>query len=216
MDLARMRLEYETAGMAETDVDPDPIVQFNAWLRVAAEAEVTEANAMVVSTVDGEGQPWSRYLLLKKADQDGFDFYTNYESDKSLHLAHQPRAALTFGWLELRRQVNVVGTVVRVPDRESDDYWAVRPRGSQIGGWASHQSRPLDDRQTLLDRYQELEAHHGDDEPVPRPVHWGGWRVVPHTIELWQGRPNRLHDRLRYTRPTPTPGTPWSLTRLSP
>jgi pyridoxamine 5'-phosphate oxidase len=210
VDLARMRLEYETAGMAESDLDPDPVVQFNAWLRVAVDAELVEPNAMVVSTVDGEGQPWSRYLLLKKADHDGFDFYTNYEGNKSVQLEANPRAALTFGWLALRRQVNVAGPVSRVPAEESDAYWAVRPRGSQIGSWASQQSRPIADREELLRRYRAIESEH--DGPVPRPVHWGGWRLWPHTIELWQGRPNRLHDRIRYTRD----GSGWTMSRLAP
>ena len=210
MDLARMRLEYETKGISEHDFDADPVVQFNAWLKLAVEAEVVEPNAMVVSTVDDQGQPWSRYLLLKKATAEGFDFYTNYESNKSLQLSSQPRASVTFGWLEMRRQVNVAGTVSRVPDKESDDYWAVRPRGSQIGGWASDQSRPLADRQVLLDRYQQLEQDLGED--VPRPDHWGGWRLSPVMIEFWQGRENRLHDRLRYTL---TDGH-WQLSRLAP
>jgi pyridoxamine 5'-phosphate oxidase len=205
-----MRLEYETKGISEHDFDPDPIVQFNAWFQLAVEAEVVEPNAMVVSTVDGQGQPWSRFLLLKGATTEGFDFYTNYESNKSLQLMDQPRAALTFGWLEMRRQVNVTGTVARVPEPESDEYWAVRPRGSQIGGWASNQSRPLDDRQALLDRYRQLE--HDLGEPVPRPEHWGGWRLSPVVIEFWQGRANRLHDRLRYT----LIDGHWQLRRLAP
>jgi pyridoxamine 5'-phosphate oxidase len=210
MDLARMRLEYETTGISEEAFEVDPFAQFNAWLQLAIGAQVVEPNAMVVSTVDGDGQPWSRYLLLKKATADGFDFYTNYESHKSLQLAGQPLAALTFGWLEMRRQVNVAGPVRRVPDTESDQYWAVRPRGSQIGGWASDQSRPVGDRQALLDRYQQVDADFG--EIVPRPDHWGGWRLSPTMVEFWQGRPNRLHDRLRYTL---TDGH-WHLSRLAP
>ncbi len=210
MDLAKMRLEYETAGISEEDLASEPFTQFNEWLMLAVEAEVVEPNAMVVSTVDGDGQPWSRYMLLKKATVEGFDFYTNYESNKSLQLAGQPRAALTFGWLEMRRQVNVAGPVSRVPDPESDEYWAVRPRGSQIGGWASNQSRPLTDHQDLLDRYQKLDADFG--ETVPRPDHWGGWRLSPTMVEFWQGRQDRLHDRLRYT----LVGGRWELSRLAP
>ncbi|MCP3992726.1 MAG: pyridoxamine 5'-phosphate oxidase [Actinomycetia bacterium] len=210
MDLAKMRLEYETAGISEEDLASEPFTQFNEWLMLAVEAEVVEPNAMVVSTVDGDGQPWSRYMLLKKATVEGFDFYTNYESNKSLQLVGQPRAALTFGWLEMRRQVNVAGPVSRVPDPESDEYWAVRPRGSQIGGWASNQSRPLTDHQDLLDRYQKLDADFG--ETVPRPDHWGGWRLSPTMVEFWQGRQDRLHDRLRYT----LVGGRWELSRLAP
>ncbi len=206
-----MRTEYESSGIDVGDLDPDPIVQFKAWLRVAVAAELTEANAMVVATVDGDGQPWSRYVLLKAASENGFDFYTNYESNKSVQLAASGRAALTFGWLELRRQVNVAGRVERVPAAEADAYWEVRPRGSQVGSWASPQSRPLVDRQELLDRVVAVDAAHRQ-EAVPRPAHWGGWRVRPHTIEFWQGRQNRLHDRIRYTRE----GEGWRVGRLAP
>lgn len=205
-----MRLEYETDGISENDFDVNPLTQFNVWLQVAVEADFDEPNAMVLSTVDPDGQPWSRYVLLKKASDDGFDFYTNYESHKSVQLAGWPKASLTFGWLSLRRQVNISGSVQRISDVESNDYWTARPRGSQIGGWASDQSRPLRDRQELLDRYARFESAHPGD--VPRPPHWGGWRVVPHMVEFWQGRQNRLHDRLRYTL---VEGN-WQLTRLAP
>jgi pyridoxamine 5'-phosphate oxidase len=207
-----MRLDYETGGISEADFGPEPFSQFDQWLQVAVEAELTEPNAMVVSTVDAEGQPWSRYVLLKGVTADGFDFYTNYESAKSTQIEANPRASLTFGWLPLRRQVNVSGRVVRVPDAESDAYWAVRPRQSQLGGWASAQSRALGSRQDLLDRYAEVEASYDGRADVPRPPHWGGWRIVPHTVEFWQGRPNRLHDRLRYV----LAGDGWELIRLSP
>lgn len=205
-----MRKEYETTGMDVDDLSADPVEQFHRWLQVAVEAELEEPNAAVVSTVDGDGQPWSRYVLLKSVTDAGFDFYTNYESHKSHHLNTAPRAALTIGWLGLRRQVNIAGTVVAVPEADSDAYWAVRPRGSQIGGWASAQSRPLIDRKELLDRYEEADQGHGDE--VPRPAHWGGWRVIPHTIEFWQGRTNRLHDRLRYERTE----NGWAPGRLAP
>lgn len=205
-----MRKEYETTGMDVDDLSADPVEQFHRWLQVAVEAELEEPNAAVVSTVDGDGQPWSRYVLLKSVTDAGFDFYTNYESHKSNHLNTAPRAALTIGWLGLRRQVNIAGTVVAVPEADSDAYWAVRPRGSQIGGWASAQSRPLIDRKELLDRYDEADQGHGDE--VPRPAHWGGWRVIPHTIEFWQGRTNRLHDRLRYERTE----NGWAPGRLAP
>ena len=211
MDLARMRREYEADGLHEEQFGPDPFVPFAEWLRVAVEAGLDEPNAMVLSTVDAEGQPWNRYVLLKGASPDGFELYTNYESNKSLQMTAQPRAALCFGWLALSRQVTVAGAVGRVPEAESDAYWEVRPRGSQLGSMASDQSRPLRSRQDLLERYAELETTHPG--PVPRPPHWGGWRLVPHTVEFWQGRSNRLHDRLRYTlRPDGT----WDLTRLAP
>jgi pyridoxamine 5'-phosphate oxidase len=216
VDLARMRREYEHDGLDEADVDPDPIHQFSLWLQVAVDAGLEEPNAMVVSTVDTAGQPWSRFVLLKQAGAEGFDFFTNYGSAKSQHLTATPLGSLCFGWLALRRQVVIAGTVARVPAEESDTYWAVRPRGSQLGGWASTQSRPLSSRQELLDRYAEAERTYPDQ--VPRPPHWGGWRLTPHTMEFWQGRTNRLHDRLRYTRPPGDDGHdgPWRLTRLAP
>lgn len=208
-----MRREYEEHGLTEDEADPDPLVQFTGWLRVAVEAGIDEPNAMVLATVDADGQPWSRFVLLKGASEAGFDFYTNYGSNKSQQMTAVPRAALTFGWLALSRQVTVAGEVARVPAAESDAYWDLRPRGSQIGSMASAQSRPVVARAELLRRYDELDAAHPG--PVPRPDNWGGWRLVPHTIELWQGRTNRLHDRLRYTRPG-GPGTPWARERLNP
>ncbi len=213
MDLARMRREYEEHGLTESEADADPLVQFTGWLRVAVEAGIDEPNAMVLATVDGDGQPWSRFVLLKGATEAGFDFYTNYGSSKSQQMLAVPRASLTFGWLALSRQVMVAGPVAKVPADESDAYWDLRPRGSQLGSMASDQSRPIASRADLLRRYDELEAAHPG--PVPRPDNWGGWRLVPHTIELWQGRTNRLHDRLRYTRPG-GPGTPWTRERLNP
>ncbi len=211
VDLARMRLEYETAGIEPGDLAADPAEQFQRWLADAIEAELYEPNAMIVSSVDADGQPWSRYVLLKGAGSAGFDFYTNYRSLKSQQLEANPRAAATFGWLPLHRQVNVAGTVERIPEAESDAYWAVRVRGSQLGAWASEQSSELPDRDTLLRRYDEADARFADD--VPRPEHWGGWRLVPHTVEFWQGRRNRLHDRLRYRR---VGDTGWDVVRLSP
>lgn len=211
VDLATMRLEYETTGLDLGDLADDPVEQFDRWLGDAVRGGVFEPNAMVLATVDGEGQPWTRHVLLKGAGPDGFEFYTNYRSDKSRHLGANPRASATFGWLELHRQVNVAGVVERVPADESDRYWEVRIRGSQLGAWASEQSRELPDRETLQARYREIEQRYPG--AVPRPEHWGGWRLVPHTIEFWQGRLNRLHDRLRYQR---QPDGHWSRARLSP
>lgn len=210
-----MRLEYETEGIDASTFAADPFTQFDRWLEVAVTAGLDEPNAMVVATVDEEGQPWSRYLLLKGVTDGGFEFYTNYESNKSRQMDRTGRASLTFGWNALRRQVNIAGTVRRVDPAVSDHYWSVRPRGSQLGGWASEQSRPLADRQELLDRYEEADRTHGED--VPRPEHWGGWRVEPHTVEFWQGRANRLHDRLRYVTAEPsTADSSWDLLRLAP
>jgi pyridoxamine 5'-phosphate oxidase len=181
-------------------------------LAVAVDAGITEANAMVLATVDDRGRPWSRYVLLKEVDDRGFTFFTNYTSYKSQELAGQGVGALTFGWLDLRRQVNISGAVEAVSGSESDEYWAVRPRGSQLGSWASKQSRVIADRSVLDEWFAEVEARF-DGGPVPRPPDWGGWRVVPDTIEFWQGRQNRLHDRIRYLR---QPSGTWSRNRLSP
>ncbi len=215
LDVARMRDEYQTAGIDVDDLDADPIAQFHQWLSVAVDARVTEANAMVLSTVDPDGQPWSRFVLLKDVDERGFTFYTNYSSNKSKELVQQPRAALTFGWLELRRQVNIAGSVNKVDDAESDAYWAVRPRGSQLGSAASRQSEPVPDRSVIERWYHEAEARWADGSVVPRPPYWGGWRLEPHTIEFWQGRLNRLHDRIRYRR-APAESAGWIRQRLSP
>lgn len=208
-----MRLEYEAAGLAEADVADDPFRQFDVWLTDAVEAEIHEPNAVVVSTVDGNGQPWSRYVLLKAVDGRGFDFFTNYESNKSSQLADHPSGAMTFGWLELHRQVNIAGPVERLAGEESDRYWAQRTRGSQLGGWASAQSSVLESRDQLMARYDEIGKRFPNE--VPRPPHWGGWRLVPHTVEFWQGRQNRLHDRLRYVR-SGAHDHGWELLRLSP
>lgn len=211
VDLARMRLEYEATGIGPDDLADDPMDQFDRWMADAVLAELFEPNAMVVSTVDEDGQPWSRYLLLKGAGPEGFDFYTNYGSHKSRQLSGNPRASATFGWLDLHRQVNVAGTVERVPSSESDAYWSVRLRGPKLGAWASEQSGEIPDRETIERRYREIESRFPDD--VPRPEHWGGWRLIPHTVEFWQGRLNRLHDRLRYRRGA---DGSWELVRLSP
>lgn len=211
VDLAKMRLEYETAGLDGADMAPDPVEQFDRWMAEAIAADLYEPNAMVVSTVDPAGQPWSRTVLLKGVSTAGFDFYTNYGSHKSNHLDHNPKAAATIGWLGLHRQVNLAGGVERISAEESDRYWSVRTRGSQLGAWASEQSQELVDRDTLLRRYDEAEARFPDE--VARPEHWGGWRIVPHTIEFWQGRRNRLHDRLRFRLDA---DGAWGLVRLSP
>jgi len=206
-----MRFEYETEGIDRAEFAADPITQFKEWLKIAVEAELDEPNAMVVATVDGEGQPWSRFVLLKDVGEAGFSFFTNYESNKSNELGLNPKCSLTFGWPELRRQINVAGSAQRVSVEESDQYWDVRPRGSQLGGWASNQSRELESRQELLDRYDDFDKANPDI--VARPDHWGGWVVAPHMVEFWQGRTNRMHDRLRYRLES---NAKWSLVRLAP
>ncbi len=213
MDLADRRETYEEAGVDVADVNSDPIEQFERWYREAEAADLWEPNAMVVSAVDADGWPTSRFVLMKGFDHAGFVFYTNLESDKAAALDGSRRAALTFGWLPLRRQVRVLGTVDRVSDDEADDYFAQRPRGSQVGAWASPQSQVIADRAELDRRFAAFEAGVGDGL-IERPSHWGGYRVSPTRIEFWQGRPNRFHDRLRYE--LADDGSSWSLCRLAP
>ncbi len=209
-DLARQREEYETAGLDVADVADDPIEQLTSWFREADDAGVYEPNAMVVSTVDVDGRPDGRVVLVKAIDQRGIVFYTNYESAKGRALDHAGFAAANFAWLPLHRQVRISGSVERVSNDESDTYFSVRPRGSQIGAWASQQSQPIADRATLEQRWAEVDARFGD--VVPRPPHWGGYRIEPDTIEFWQGRRNRMHDRVRYDRSSDG----WTRTRLQP
>jgi pyridoxamine 5'-phosphate oxidase len=205
------RVQYETAGLDLVDVDPDPMAQWHRWHDDAFEAGLAEPNAMTVATVDDAGAPDARIVLVRGADARGFTFFTNYESTKSRQLAARPVATATFAWLDLHRQVRVRATVERVDPAESDEYFASRPRGSQIGAWASPQSDVIASRDELEQRVAAVEARfHGAD--VPRPLHWGGWRLRPIEWEFWQGRPSRLHDRLRY-RPG---GERWIVERLAP
>jgi pyridoxamine 5'-phosphate oxidase len=211
MDLAHLRREYEDRGIDIADVDPDPIAQVRLWLADAQAVGVFEANAMVLSTADPEGRPSGRFVLLKGLDERGFVFYTNYDSPKARDLDEVGLAALTIGWLELHRQVRVEGSAERLTEEESDAYFASRPHGAQIGAWASQQSRPLPERAELDRAVGEVLARFPEDD-VTRPPFWGGYLVRPETIELWQGRANRLHDRLRYRRE----GEGWLIERLAP
>jgi len=210
-DVASLRQNYTRDGLTESAADPDPLHFFHRWFDEALAAGVTEPNAMTLATVDDDGQPAARIVLLKGLDERGFVFYTNYESRKGREMAAQPRAALVFWWEALERQVRIEGTVEKVTPEESDAYFASRPRGSRLGAWVSDQSQPIADRSVLEEKLDEVEQRY-DDEPVPRPPHWGGYRVVPTLIEFWQGRPNRLHDRLEYTRA----GEGWARQRLAP
>jgi pyridoxamine 5'-phosphate oxidase len=218
-ELASRRKDYETAGLDLPDVDGDPMVQWHRWYAEASEGGCVEPNAFVLGTVDSEGWPQSRYLLVRGADERGFTFFTNYESAKSQQLAAQGRASMLFTWLQLHRQVRVVGTVQRVPDAESDEYFASRPRGSQLGAWSSPQSTPIPDRDWLEQRVAQMADTFGEAE-VPRPAFWGGWLLTPHRFEFWQGRPSRLHDRLAYTLlgvdDDHPHGDSWQIDRLAP
>ena len=214
IDVAGMRRHYTTTGLAETDLAGDPMDQFARWLSEAATAGVDEPNAMVVSTVDAQGQPSARTVLLKGYDRRGFVFYSNYGSRKGAELAANPKVALLFLWHPLARQVIVTGRAERVPAAETEAYFRSRPHGSRLGAWASEQSRPVDTREELERRYAELERRYPPGEPVPVPPFWGGYRVTPAAVEFWQGRANRLHDRLRYQREAP--GAKWETVRLQP
>lgn len=211
MDAASLRKEYTRAGLDRADVDSDPIVQFNAWFEETLAADLHEPNAMILATATAEGRPSARTVLLKGYDERGFVFYTNYEGRKAGELETNPRCALLFYWGELERQVRIEGRASRLSDEESDAYFASRPRGSRLGAWASQQSRPVEDRRVLEERVRKLEAEYESRE-ILRPPFWGGYRVEAEVVEFWQGRENRLHDRLVYRRDP----AGWMVERLQP
>jgi pyridoxamine 5'-phosphate oxidase len=209
--LAELRIDYARGSLDENSVDTDPIRQFQLWLEQALDAQLPEPNAMTVATVDAEGRPSARILLIKGVDERGFVFYTNYESRKGRELAGNPHASLLFHWIELERQVRIEGVVEKTSAEQSDAYFASRPLASRIGAWASEQSREIATRAELEAREKAFAERFG--ESPPRPPHWGGYRLVPDRIEFWQGRPSRLHDRILYTREA---DNRWQISRLSP
>lgn len=198
------------AGLSEKDARPDPLHQFDIWFREALDAALPLPNAMTLATVTPEGAPDARIVLLKGLEHGGFAFYTNYGSRKARQLEARPAACLVFQWSELERQVRVAGVVEKVSAAESDAYFASRPLGARLSAWASPQSEPVASRDVLERQMKEMQALHG--EQPPRPPHWGGYRVLPRTIEFWQGRADRLHDRLLYTRGD----SGWRIERLAP
>lgn len=210
-DLARLRTDYKRAALGERDVAADPIAQFARWFDEAVAAQVPEPNAMTLATVDADGQPAARIVLLKAVDARGFVFHTNYDSRKGRDIGANPRVALVFFWPELERQVRVEGCAERVSAKDSDDYFGERPRASQLGAWASPQSAPIADREALEARFAEAETRFAS-KSVPRPPNWGGVRVAAERVEFWQGRASRLHDRLVFSRTD----AGWSIARLAP
>ncbi len=210
--IADLRKDYTQSGLVETDVDPNPFKQFQKWFDQTLAAQLPEPNAMTLATVSQDGKPRARIVLLKNFNEQGFVFYTNYNSQKGQELAQNPWAALIFWWAELERQVRIEGSVEKVAESESDEYFHSRPVGSQLGAWASQQSQIIDNREVLEHQLQELEEIY-QNQTIPRPPHWGGYRIVPQAIEFWQGRTNRLHDRLYYSLQE---DKAWVIKRLSP
>ena len=213
MNLRDRRIQYETVGLNFDDLDESPVQQWHAWYVEAAEAELPEPNAMAVSTIDAEGMPDSRIVLVRGLDDDGLTFFGNYNSAKGQQIDANPVASAVFPWIGLHRQVRVRGSIEMLPRHESDAYFASRPRDSQLGAWASPQSEVIEGRDILNQRHAEFAEKFAGVE-VLRPPHWGGWLLVPEVFEFWQGRPNRLHDRFRYRRDDATQD--WVIERLAP
>ncbi len=212
LSLEDLREDYRRAEFGEQDCETNPIAQFNYWFNEAKAADLKEPNAMSLATATPEGRPSNRIVLLKEVNPDGFVFYTSYASRKGRELAANPLCALTFLWTELERQVRVEGKALRVTRAQTEAYFRKRPKGSRLGALVSNQSEVLTSRQELTSKLASLEAQYADTEEVPVPDYWGGYCVIPYAVEFWQGRSNRLHDRLLYTRQD----SRWRLGRLSP
>ena len=212
MSIDEIRERYSQAGLSETALNPDPILQFEQWLQEAAAAGVFEPGAACLATASRKGEPSARMVLLKGVEESGFIFFTNYGSPKARELAENPQASLVVAWVELARQVRISGSVERISREQSARYFETRPAGSRLSAWASHQSEVIDSRQVLEERMQRLRTRFGDGE-IPLPPFWGGYCLSPTRIEFWQGRPDRLNDRLRYRRQAETR---WVLERLAP
>jgi pyridoxamine 5'-phosphate oxidase len=212
MNLADLRKEYLNAGLRRKTLKPDPFDQFELWFQQACQADLLEPNAMILATASANGAPTTRTVLLKYFDREGFVFFTNYESRKARQIEENPQVSLLFLWLPLERQVQILGTASRISTAESLKYFTTRPRGSQLGAWCSQQSTIISSRQLLDMKLEEItrKFQHGE---IPLPSFWGGYRVVPHGFEFWQGRPNRLHDRFFYSRQE---NGSWEIQRLSP
>ena len=211
-EIRNLRTDYTRHSLDEQDVAANPLEQFQTWMQEAIKAEVHEPNAMHLATVKPDGRPAGRVVLLRGLADSGFSFFTNYNSDKGQQLMASGFAALTFFWPELERQIRIEGRIAKLSDQENDDYFYSRPRGNRLGAWASPQSQPIANREELEKLAQILEAKYPEPQAIPRPPHWGGFRLMPDSIEFWQGRASRLHDRIRYRKAS----NGWIIERLAP
>ena len=212
VEISDLRKEYSSRSLLETDIELNPITQFQHWWTEAINSQIEEVNAMTVATASSDGIPAARIMLLKGFDDSGFVFFTNYKSYKAMHLEENPKACLVFFWKELERQVRITGLVKKIPQKESDEYFLSRPSGSQVGAWASNQSQVIESREWLEKRYLQL-SEQFKHKDLKRPEYWGGYKLTPVIIEFWQGRPSRLHDRIQYSI---IEDGSWKIERLSP